>query len=129
MCQVVPAIGKRRAELDRESVCNNTFQFTVEREKSSRVEFCACVERIEKKRSVYGKLTRPFRKRKRLSKKLYQAEAGIEAKKMGKSKPGPILLMRSIKNLNLSDFDYTKQVGGQIRLREIKLACMENLFH
>ena len=37
-----------------------------------------------------------------------------------------LLFRRSIKNLNLNDFNYTKSVDGQIRLRETRLACMEN---
>ena len=32
------------------------------------------------------------------------------------------LFMRSIKNLNLNDFSYTKQVDGRIRLRETKIS-------
>ena len=36
------------------------------------------------------------------------------------------LFERSIKNLNLSDFSYNKQVDGQIRVKETKLACMKN---
>ena len=37
-----------------------------------------------------------------------------------------LLFKRSIKNLNLTDFNYIKQIDGQIRLSEIKSACMEN---
>ena len=36
------------------------------------------------------------------------------------------LFERSIKNLNLSDFSYNKQVDGQIRVKETKLDCMKN---
>ena len=36
-----------------------------------------------------------------------------------------LLLMRSIRSLNLNDFSYNKQVDGQIKLREINSACME----
>ena len=45
--------------------------------------------------------------------------------KLWKAKIPTLLLERSIKNLNLSDFSYIKQVHGQIRLRETKLTCME----
>ena len=48
MCQVAPTIGKTEAEFDRESVCHDDFEFTVEREKRSRIEFCASVERPRK---------------------------------------------------------------------------------
>ena len=36
------------------------------------------------------------------------------------------LSMRSIRSSNLNDFCYKKQIDGQIRLKEIKSACMEN---
>ena len=45
------------------------------------------------------------------------------------------LFKKSIKSSNLNDFNNIKQVGGQIRLREIKSACIVNwscdnrLFH
>ena len=41
---------------------------------------------------------------------------------IGKRECPASLFRRSIKNLNLSDFNYTKQVDGQIRLREIKIS-------
>ena len=71
------------------------------------------IERISKK-SSNGKLTRPSRGEMMAQQKLCEAEAEVEASK------------RSIKNLNLSDFSYTKQVDGQIRLREKRLVCMDN---
>ena len=37
-----------------------------------------------------------------------------------------LLFERSIKNLNLSDFNYIKKTDGQIRLKEAKLACVVN---
>ena len=33
---------------------------------------------------------------------------------------------RSIKNFNLNDVSYTKQLDGQIGLRGTRLACVEN---
>ena len=39
-------------------------------------------------------------------------------REIGKREIPILLLRRSIKNLNLSDFNYTKQVDGHIRLRE-----------
>ena len=56
--------------------------------------------------------------------KLHEAEAEVEARKWGKIPTLP--LRRSIKNLNLSDFNYTKQVDGQISLRETRSVCLEN---
>ena len=46
-------------------------------------------------------------------------------REIGKGEIPILLLERSIKNLNLNDFSYIKQVHGQIRLRETKLTCME----
>ena len=46
-------------------------------------------------------------------------------KKLGKEKIPTLLFRRSIKNLNLSDFNCTKQVDGQIQPRETRLVCME----
>ena len=43
-------------------------------------------------------------------------------REIGKSNVRISLFKRSIKNLNLTDFSYIKQVDGQMRLRETKLA-------
>ena len=48
-------------------------------------------------------------------------------RRIGKSESETILFKKSIKGLGLTDFDWIKQADGQIRLRETKLACMENL--
>ena len=37
-----------------------------------------------------------------------------------------LLFMKSIRSSNLNDFNYNKQLDGQIMLKEIKSACMEN---
>ena len=47
-------------------------------------------------------------------------------RKIGKREILKLLFERSIKNLNLSDFNYIKKTDGQIRLKETKLACMVN---
>ena len=57
--------------------------------------------------------------------KMFEAEAEVVARNGNRRIP-TLLIRRSINNLNLTDFNYTKQVDGQIRLREIKLACVEN---
>ena len=45
-------------------------------------------------------------------------EAGAEVEPViGEREIPTLLFKRSIKNLNLRDFNYTKQVDGQIRLR------------
>ena len=55
--------------------------------------------------------------------KLYQAEVEFEAKNWEKRNRDHSFQEINQENLNLSDFDLA---DGQIRLREIKLACMEN---
>ena len=45
---------------------------------------------------------------------------------IGKSENSTSLFRRSIRSLTLNDFSYIKQVDGQIRLKELKSACMEN---
>ena len=40
--------------------------------------------------------------------------------------PFNVRTFKPLENLNLSDVNYTKQVHGQIRLRETRLVCMEN---
>ena len=54
---------------------------------------------------------------------MYEAQA-----RNGEREIPTLLFGRPIKNLNLSDFKYTKQVDGQIRLRETRLVCVKNCF-
>ena len=56
---------------------------------------------------------------------LYEAEAEVEARNWEREIP-TLLFRRSIKNLNLIDVNYTKQVDEQIRLEETTSVCMEN---
>ena len=59
--------------------------------------------------------------------KLYEAEAEAEVEARNwKKEIMTSLFKRSIRSLNLNDFSNIKQVDGQIRLREIKSACMKN---
>ena len=72
-------------------------------------------------RSLNGKLTWPSEERERGSAKIVpKAGAEIEAKNWKKRYSDFAFLRRSINNLNLSDFSYSKHVDGQIRLRGIK---------
>ena len=54
----------------------------------------------------------------------YEAEAEVEAGDW--EKRNSVFAFQEIRSLNVSAFSHTKQVDGQIRLREIKSACMEN---
>ena len=54
--------------------------------------------------------------------KLYEAEAEVDARYWNRE----ILKSRSLRNLNLNDFSFSKQIDGQIRLKEIKSVCVEN---
>ena len=58
--------------------------------------------------------------------KVHGAEAEVEARNWEMRNSDCCFFKRSITNLDLNDFSYTKQVDGQIRLRETRLACMEN---
>ena len=98
--------------------CDNAFYFTVEWEKRSRNKRCAFVER-----SLNGKLTWPSEGREKLSRNCIKLRLRLRREIV----ENLILhFRRSIKNLNVSDFSYIKQVDGQIRLRGTTLACMEN---
>ena len=71
-------------------------------------------------KSLFGKLTRPSEEREWLSencKKLKQ----MSRRGIGRGEILTSLFRSSIKNLNLSDFNCTRQVDGQIRLRENQL--------
>ena len=59
--------------------------------------------------------------------KLYEAEAEVEARNWEKRNSDFDFSQRSIKNLNLSDFSYIKQVDEQIRLRETKISVYGEL--
>ena len=103
--------------------CNNASQF--KREKRSRHKRCACVERQKiPKRSLNGKLTWPSEERERGSAKNCIRLRQRLRREIGKRDILILLFRRSIKNLSLSDFSYTMQADGEIRLREIELACM-----
>ena len=49
---------------------------------------------------------------------LYEAEADVEARNWEKREIRIFLFMRSIKNFNVNDFSYTRQVDGLISLRD-----------
>ena len=48
-------------------------------------------------------------------------------REIGKREIPTLFTRRSINNLNLSDFNYIKQVDGQIRLRETRLVLYGEL--
>ena len=69
------------------------------------------------------KLTRPFEEREWLSKNCMKLKLRLK-QEIEKREIPTLLFRRSIQNLNLNDFNYTKSVDGQIRLRETRLAFM-----
>ena len=99
-------------------------RFLVHSRKGKEIETrCAFVEREKiSKTSFNGKVIWPSEEREKLSKYCIKLRLMRE---IGKGDIPTLLLERSIKNLNLSDFSYIKQVHGQIGLRETKLTCME----
>ena len=97
--------------------CFNYFQFSVTREEGSRSKH-SLRENIS---SLNGKLTRQSEERERewLSKNCIKLRQKLR-REIGKREILTSLFKRSIRNLNLNDFSYIKQVDGQIKLREIK---------
>ena len=81
---------------------------------------------IISKRSLNGKLTWPFRERKRLSKNCIRSRRRLR-RRIGRSAIVIILFRRSMKNLNLSDFELIKWANRQIRLREVKISLYGDL--
>ena len=111
-----------------QKICFSTiFQFTVKREEKSRSKRRTFVQEIEKifTKFLNEKLTRPFEKREWLSKNCMKLKLRLR-QEIEKREIPTLLFRRSIKNLNLNDFNYIKLVDGQISLRETRLACMEN---
>ena len=107
--------------------CDNAFLFTIDKEKRSRHRRCAFVER--QRESPEGSLKRKVdlavREEREAQQKLYQAEAEGWGEKLSQREIMTLLFEISIKNLNLSDFTYIKQIDVQINLKETSLACME----
>ena len=89
-------------------------------------QLCAFVQREKiSTKSMNGKLIRPSEERECAQRKLYEGEQKLRRA----SGRGQILtphFRRTIKNLNLKDFSYTKQLDGQIRLTGTRFACVEN---
>ena len=124
MCRVVLALGNKTQFL------TNLLQqwFLVHSRKGKTIETqTLCVrwktENISK-RPLNGKLTRLFEERELLSKNCMRLRLRLR-REFGKREILTLLIERTIKNLNLSDFSCIRQVDGQIRPRETKLACME----
>ena len=96
-------------------------RFLVHSRKGKKIETrCAFVERENiSKTSFNGKVIWPSEEREKLSKYCIKLRLRLR-REIGKGGIPTLLLGRSIKNLNLNDFSYIKQVHGQIRLRETK---------
>ena len=57
--------------------------------------------------------------------RLYEVEQKLR-REIGRREILTAHFRRSIKNLNLNDSSYTKQLDGQIRLTGTRFACVEN---
>ena len=118
-------IQETGANLDREC-CSNNFQFTVQGE--GEIEITNNVVHSFRERdnlqSMNGKLIRPSEERECAQHKLYEGEQKLR-RAIGRGEIPTAHFRRSIKNLNLNDFSYTKQPDGQIGLRRTRLACVE----
>ena len=112
-------------EIGQRICCFNYFQFS---QKEKRDSDQNVVHSLRDKKNLHKILEREVdlavRKERVAKQKLYEAEAEVEAGNW--EKRNSVFAFQEIRSLNLSAFSYTKQVDGQIRLREIKSACMEN---
>ena len=119
MCQVVLA-----SELDRESVATTLFisQSNGKRDRETNVVH-SLWDRENLQKILERKVHLAVRGERRLAEIVSSWGWGWGEKLV---KHLILHFRRSIKNLNVSDFSYIKQVDGQIRLRGTKLACMEN---
>ena len=96
---------------------------SVAREQKSRHKRCAFAERQRTSPKILErKVDSAVRREMMAQRKLYEAETEDEAR----NRNSDIACHGSIKRLNLNDFNYNKQVDGQIRLKEIKSVCMKN---
>ena len=106
--------SRRLVQMWTENLLIQPFLWTVKREERSRSKRCAFVERLKvSKNPLNGKLTRPSEDREWLSKnfmKLRQKSMRV----FRKEKFCFRFFRRSIRNLNLNDFSYIKQVDGQV---------------
>ena len=94
----------------------------------SRSQTTLCIRSEKEKistKSMNGKLIRPSEERECAQHKLYEGEQTLR-RAIGRRQIPTAHFRRSIKNLNLNDFSYTKQLDGQIGLRGTRLACVEN---
>ena len=105
--------------------CSNYFQFTVKREERSRSKRCAFVERESPENLWTESWLGASEEREWLSNDWLKLRLKLR-QEVGRREILTSLFKRPIKNLNLNDFRYIKQVDEQIKLREVKLACMEN---
>ena len=111
------------AELMRESVATTLFS-SQSKGKRDRDTLCIRWERENLQNIFERKGDFAVRGGEKLSKYCIKLRLRLR-REIGKGEIPTLLLERSIKNLNLNDFSYIKQVHGQIRLRETKLTCME----
>ena len=113
------------SELDRESVATTLFSSHSKGKRYRDTNVMHSLREKIPKISLNGKLTRPSEERERLSKNCTKLRLRLR-REIGKREILTLLFRRSTKHLNLSDFRYIKQVDGQIKLRETKLAWKEN---
>ena len=123
MCWVGLGPQEIGAELMRESVATTLFS-SQSKGKRDRDTLCIRWERENLQNIFERKGDFAVRGGEKLSKYCIKLRLRLR-REIGKGEIPTLFLERSIKNLNLNDFSYIKQVHGQIRLRETKLTCME----
>ena len=108
-----PGPQKTEVELDRESVATTLFSSQSKGKRDRELNFAHALRDRENKRSLNGKLTWPSEERKEKLSKDYSKLRQTWRREIGKREILISHFRRSIKNVNLSDFSYIKQVMGR----------------
>ena len=114
--------GHQETGVDTESVAATNFnsQSKVTRDRDSNVVHSLRDRDHLPKKSLNGKLTRPYEVSCSLSKHYVKLRPRLRPEIGRRGEILTSLFMRSIRSLNLNDFSYIKHVDGHIRLRERK---------
>ena len=93
---------------------------------SEKVVFSLC-QRRRRDKILERKAELAVRREKMAQQRLYEAEADVEVKNIGKRETLTLLFMRSIKSLNPNGYsNNNKRISGLIKLKDKKKACVEN---
>ena len=121
-----PSHRETEAEFDRESVATTILSSLSRGKRDRELNFAQALrDRENLQKILERKVDLAVRGEGGAQQTLFRAEAQIKARNWEK-RNRENFSKRSVKNLNLSDFDRNKRADEQTRLRETKLACMES---